>query len=89
MVSVVGMQHGHWGWEQCPGRFKLSSRLRTTVLKRERYSSFLREEDMQTSKPVKRHKTIQNEHARWRSQHRNVAGHLEAPPWGGGQGGVF
>lgn len=52
-------------------------------------ASFLREEDMQTSKPVNRHKTIQNEHARWRSQYGNVAGHLEAPPWGGGQGGVF
>lgn len=38
---------------------------------------------MQTSKPVNRHKTIQNDHARWRSQHGNVAGHLEAPPWGG------
>lgn len=52
-------------------------------------ASFLREEDVQTSKPLNRHKTIQNDHACWRIQHRDAAGHPEAPLWGGAQGGVF
>lgn len=33
-------------------------------------ASFLREEDVQRSKPLNRHKTIQNDHACWRIQQR-------------------